>query len=67
MREAIDVTITGSTAAYTHVVRLREAAEAATEQGTGKVDGQAISLEGSWKSGNQCSMPGYRRPSLRAS
>ena len=50
MREAIDVTITGGAAVrYTHVVRLRETPEAAMEQGTGKVDGPRISLQGSWK------------------
>jgi len=49
MREAIDVTIGGGAASYTHVVRLRELAETVTEKGAGKVDGQAISLEGTWK------------------
>ncbi len=49
MREAIDVTIDGANATYTHVVRLRESAEVAAEKGSGKVDGQAISLSGSWK------------------
>jgi hypothetical protein len=49
MREALDVTITGGTANYTHVVRLRKAPEQALEKGTGKVDGQNISLEGAWK------------------
>ena len=47
MREAIEVTISGSTARYTHVVRLRNAAvEATAEQGTGKIDGQKIDLQG---------------------
>ena len=49
MREAIDVTIAGSAASYSHVVRMREAAEPVAEKGSGKVDGQSISLEGSWK------------------
>ena len=53
MREAIDVTINGDAASYTHVVRLRETAEAVAERGTGKVDGQNISLQGSWKDGNR--------------
>ena len=53
MREAIDVTISGSTASYSHIVRLREAPETAPEKGAGKVDGQTINLEGSWKGSNQ--------------
>ena len=54
MREAIEVTISGSTARYTHVVRLRNAAvEATAEQGTGTIDGQKINLQGTWKSGSR--------------
>lgn len=54
MREAIDVTIAGGAARYTHVVRLQAtAAEAAAEQGDGKVTGQNISLQGSWNDGNR--------------
>lgn len=51
MREAIDVTISRGTVRYSHVVRLRELPEATAEQGTGKLEGQAISLEGSWDGG----------------
>jgi hypothetical protein len=54
MREAIDVTIVGGAARYTHVVRLKEAApEAAAEQGNGTVVHQNISLQGSWSGGNR--------------
>jgi hypothetical protein len=53
MREAIDVTIAHGGVRYAHVVRLREAPEAVTEQGTGKLDGQHISLEGSWNGGSR--------------
>ena len=54
MREAIEVTIAGDAARYTHVVRLHSTAvEAAAEQGTGKIDGQKIDLQGSWKSGSR--------------
>jgi hypothetical protein len=54
MREAIEVTITAGAARYSHVVRLRNAAvEATAEQGTGKVEGQNIDLQGSWKSGSR--------------
>ena len=51
-REAIEVTISGGAARYHHVVRLRNAtAEATAEQGSGTIDGQKISLQGSWKGG----------------
>jgi hypothetical protein len=50
LREAIEVTIAGGAARYNHVVRLRDsAAEAVPEQGDGKVSGQGIELQGSWK------------------
>lgn len=52
-REAIEVTIAGGTVHYSHVVRLREAAEPVPEQGRGSLNGQDIALEGSWKSGNR--------------
>jgi hypothetical protein len=45
-REAIEVGIVGGAAKYTMVVRLRD--DTAQEAGTGKVDGQAISLQGEW-------------------
>ncbi len=53
MREAIDVTIAGGTVRYTHVVRLRPAAETVLEAGTGTLDGGKLSLQGSWKGGNR--------------
>jgi len=54
MREAIEVTITGGAARYSHVVRLRNlAVEAAAEQGSGAIDGQKIDLQGSWKGGGR--------------
>ena len=54
MREAIEVTITAGAARYSHVVRLRNAAvEATAEQGTGKIDGQNIDLQGTWKSSSR--------------
>jgi len=52
-REAIEVTITGDTVRYSHVVRLRDAAEPVPEQGKGSLSGQDIELQGSWKSGNR--------------
>jgi hypothetical protein len=52
-REAIEVTIAGGTVRYSHVVRLRDAAEPVPEQGKGSLSGQDIELQGSWKSGNR--------------
>jgi len=52
-REAIEVSISGSSVQYTHVVRLRDAAEPVKERGSGTLSGQDISLQGSWKSGNR--------------
>ena len=52
MREAIYVAISGGAARYTHVVRLRDTAEAVPEHGTGTLDGQSISLQGSWTGDN---------------
>jgi hypothetical protein len=54
MREAIEVTITGGAARYSHVVRLRNlTVEAAAEQGIGTIDGQKIDLQGAWKGGGR--------------
>ena len=54
MREAIEVTVTGGAARYSHVVRLRNlAVEAAAEQGTGTIDGEKIDLQGTWKGGGR--------------
>jgi hypothetical protein len=52
-RGAIEVTISGSAVRYSHIVRLRDAAEATPEQGTGTLNGDNISLQGSWKGGNR--------------
>jgi hypothetical protein len=52
-REAIEVTITGGAAQYTHVVRLHGAADPTPEKGAGTLSGSTISLQGSWKSGNR--------------
>jgi hypothetical protein len=54
MREAIEVTISGGAARYSHVVRLSKGGvEATTEQGTGTIDGQKINLQGNWKGGSR--------------
>jgi hypothetical protein len=52
-REAIEVTIAGSTVRYTHAVRLHGAAAPTSEVGTGALSGNDISLQGSWKGGNR--------------
>ena len=52
-REAIEVTIAGSAVRYTQVVRLHDTAVAAPEQGTGTLNGDNISLQGTWKGGNR--------------
>jgi hypothetical protein len=52
-REAIEVTISGGTVRYSHIVRLRDVAEPVAEQGKGSLNGQDIELQGSWKSGNR--------------
>ena len=49
MREAIEVTIAGGVARYTHVVRLRDTPSEMAERGIGVVKGQDIELQGSWK------------------
>lgn len=49
IREAIEVTIGTGAVKYTHVVRLRHAAEATPEKGTGTLSGQNITLQGSWQ------------------
>jgi hypothetical protein len=54
MREAIEVTISGGAARYSHVVRLSKVGvEATTEQGAGTIDGQKINLQGTWKGGSR--------------
>jgi hypothetical protein len=54
MREAIEVTIAGGAARYSHVVRLHDkAAEAVAEEGTGTLSNQNIDLQGSWKGGGR--------------
>ena len=54
MREAIEVTISGGAARYSHVVRLSKVGvEATTEKGTGTIDGQRINLQGTWKGGSR--------------
>jgi hypothetical protein len=67
-REAIEVTISGGAVRYNHVVRLRNAAvEATAEQGTGTIEGQKITLQGSWKSGGRQYEATYSGAFLRRS
>jgi len=67
MREAIHVTIARGTVRYSHVVRLQETAAAVTEQGTGKLDGRAISLQGSWDGGDRRYKASYSGAFVRRS
>lgn len=67
MREAIEVTIAGGVARYTHIVRLRDTAEAAAEEGNGTVNGQNISLQGSWSGGNRQYKASYSGSFVRRS
>jgi hypothetical protein len=53
MREAIEVTVANGTVAYRQVVRLHEVAEMKPEEGTGTLNGQDITLQGSWKDKNR--------------
>jgi hypothetical protein len=54
LRGAIEVTVTGDQVRYSQVVRLRElGAEPAPEQGTGKISGQHVDLQGAWKHGDR--------------
>jgi hypothetical protein len=46
-REAIEVTIAGDFARYSHVVR--DQTRSSTEYGIGMVDGRRIALKGSWR------------------
>jgi hypothetical protein len=68
MREAIEVTISGGAARYSHVVRLSKVAvEAAAEQGSGKIDGAKIDLQGSWKGGSRAYEAKYSGSFVRRS
>ncbi|MBI3759674.1 MAG: hypothetical protein HY269_07970 [Deltaproteobacteria bacterium] len=68
MREAIDVTISGGAARYTHVVRLRkDAVEATAEQGDGTVSGRNIKLQGSWNGENRQYKASYSGTFVRRS
>jgi hypothetical protein len=46
-REAFELTVDGTSARYTHVVR--EISELSVEAGSGTIDGQTIALTGGWR------------------
>jgi hypothetical protein len=52
-REAIEVTIAAGAIRYTQVVRLHDTSIAAPEEGTGTLNGDALSLQGAWKGGSR--------------
>lgn len=51
-REALEVKIAGSEAKYTLIVREGRGAPTSTEQGSGKLEGEKISLAGNWNGKN---------------
>jgi hypothetical protein len=53
MREAIAVTISGGSVSFHHIVRLGESPEIEAEKGAGKLEGQNISLDGTWTEGKR--------------
>jgi|SRR3954468_10775303 hypothetical protein len=67
MREAIEVTVSGGAAKYSHVVRLREDPEGTLERGEGAVNGQAISLRGAWDGGPRQYKANYEGTFVRRS
>lgn len=67
MREAIEVTISGGTASYKHIVRLADKPVAVAEQGTGTVSGQTISLQGAWKDSGRAYEAKYSGDFIRRS
>jgi hypothetical protein len=64
-REAIEVKIAGAEARYIHVVR--ERSETSFEQGTGLLDGQKITLKGSWNGEADSYEAGYSGTFVRRS
>jgi hypothetical protein len=52
-REAIEVTVSASSVRYKHAVRLHGTAAPTAEQGNGALNGDTISLQGSWTGGNR--------------
>jgi len=52
-REAIAVMISKGEVHYTHAVRLQASADPNPEKGAGTLNGNNISLQGSWKGGNR--------------
>jgi len=68
VREAIEVTIAGGAVTkYSHIVRLRDRNEATPETGAGKLEGQAISLQGEWAGKNDSYKASYSGTFVRRS
>jgi hypothetical protein len=66
-REALEVTIDAGKVRYTHVVRLRDAAELKPEHGAGTLNGQDIILEGGWDGGTRSYKAKYSGTFVRRS
>ncbi len=52
-REAIEVAVSPGSVRYKHAVRLHGTAAQTAEEGIGALNGETISLQGSWKGGNR--------------
>jgi hypothetical protein len=65
VREAIEVTIAGNSARYTHVVR--DQTRTSTESGTGTIVGRTIALKGDWRDGGDSYEASYQGNFVRRS
>ena len=64
-REAIEVTVRAGSVHYKHAVRLHGTAAPTVEQGTGALNNDSISLQGSWTGGNRHYDAKYRGTFVR--
>jgi hypothetical protein len=67
MREAIEVKVAEGKVEYKNVVRYQDPPETTTEQGTGALNGQDISLQGTWDGGNRRYKASYSGTFVRRS
>jgi hypothetical protein len=67
MREAIEVKVAEGKVEYKNVVRYQDPPEMTTEQGTGTLNGQDISLQGAWDGGKRRYKASYSGAFVRRS
>jgi hypothetical protein len=67
LREAIDVTIAHGNVSYTHVVRFLDSPQIGTEKGDGALNGQDLTLQGSWEGVGRRYQASYRGTFVRRS